>query len=177
MPTLLIGGAVVMGFSESHESAGPVTLIEMKSDVAAALKRHLDIEKLDIPGTVGSIKFNKETSLSASNIILTPNDAEYKQKFTLDLGVDLVSDFAIRRVKDENGNGGVYPQAYFNIRTRHEDACAILEKYMHQGPGRQTAQLKITFSEQTSIPEVDGAAMAETAREAGRKARKEAKDS
>lgn len=171
MPELTVSGAIIESFAKHREKSGCYTRIHVKSDVSASLQDLLGVNHADLPENVSSFPFVKDCALSAQTVHIEPNDKEFKKEHSLQLGCDLVSEFKLARVKDEEGNGGAFLQASFNIRTRQKDACAYLEN-LAENIGGATLKLRIKYSEQSLID--DGTAPEPaTSREAGRKARKE----
>jgi hypothetical protein len=178
MEQLIIGGAVVEHFAKHQETSGCYTRIHFSSDVSIGLQDLLEIDSTALPDLVANFPFVRDCSLNAVRLLLEPTEKEFRKQYSLDLGIELVSEFKIARVKDENGSGGSMLRASFNVRSRQKDCCAILEAYK-ETLGEAPAELKIKYNQQSAID--DGSKPAEvtplppkTSREAARTARQQA---
>lgn len=109
----------------------------------------------ELPACMQQAKLTGE--LIGKNMILTPNDKEFK-KHELHLSCKDVSDFSVFRVKVPNSDSEK-TELRFIARTTEPDAGALAESYLRH-IGRAGAQLRIEHEQQGSLLEATAAATA-----------------
>lgn len=144
MPNLIFAGAFIRHFDGRRDAGGTYCRIHATADFSVSVRDGMGWEP--VPDCVTQSKLSGR--LSASHMILTPNDKLAKHE--LQLGIDDVSDFQLHRVKSDDGET-LRSELRFIARSRTKCASGMVQNYIDL-VGEDQAQLRITYTKQEELP-------------------------
>jgi len=151
-------GAQVRYYDTRKDDGGAYTRIYMTARADKEVRKKMTWDEVGDEAWPGEgVKQGKLSGvLSATNLILTPNDKELS-KFEIEIGCNKVSDFSFSVEHDAEGNRKSL-SIQFVVRSNHPDASQKIDLYFRNIQDA-LGELKVDYTKQEKLPlEEEGAA-------------------
>jgi hypothetical protein len=153
-------GAVIRYYDTRKDDGGAYTRIYMTARADKDVRKKMTWDEAGEDGWPGEgVKQGKLSgTLSATTLILTPNDKELS-KHEIEIGCNKVSDFSFSVEHDAEGNRKSL-SIQFVVRSNHPDASVKVDRYFRNIQDA-LGELKVDYTKQEKLPLGDEEAVEE----------------